>query len=59
MPWKAGDAERHTKQANTSALQSLWAKVANDELDRHGNDGRAIRAANAVVRREKMRRRKK
>lgn len=49
MPWSATDAPRHNKRADTPAKRALWAKVANEELARHGNDGRAIRAANAAV----------
>lgn len=49
MPWTADDAQRHTHKATTSELQELWAKVANDALERTGDEGRAIREANAVV----------
>lgn len=49
MPWIAADAEKHTHKATTPALQALWAKVANDCLERTGDEGRAIREANAVV----------
>jgi hypothetical protein len=49
MPWSPDDAERHTHKAATRELQELWAKVANEALERTGNEGRAIREANAVV----------
>jgi len=49
MPWTAEDAERHTHKATTWELKQLWAKVANESLERTGNEGRAIREANAVV----------
>ncbi|GAL97876.1 hypothetical protein AA0312_0683 [Acetobacter tropicalis NRIC 0312] len=49
MPWNAEDAIRHTHKATTETLQSLWAKVANECLDRTGDEGRAVREANAVV----------
>jgi hypothetical protein len=52
MPWTADEAERHTRKATTSALQELWAKVANEALERTGDEGRAIREANAVVARQ-------
>jgi len=52
MPWTAEDAERHTHKATTRALQELWAKVANDALERLGDEGRAIREANAVIARQ-------
>jgi hypothetical protein len=33
-------------------LKELWAKVANECLERTDDEGRAIREANAVVRRQ-------
>ncbi|WP_026438878.1 hypothetical protein [Acidocella facilis] len=33
-------------------LRALWAKVANETLERTGDEGRAIREANAVVARQ-------
>ena len=55
MPWSADEAGRHTHKATTRALQELWAKVANETLARTGDEGRAIREANAVVAREAAR----
>lgn len=52
MPWTPDDAEKHTHKANTPELQQLWAKVANESLDRDGDEGRAIREANAVIARQ-------
>ncbi len=52
MPWTPDDAERHTRKATTEALRALWAKVANETLERTGDEGRAIREANAVVARQ-------
>jgi hypothetical protein len=52
MPWTQNDAERHTRKATTPALKELWAKVANESLERTGDEGRAIREANAVVGRQ-------
>ena len=49
MPWTPDDAERHTHKATTWALKELWAKVANACLERTGDEGRAIREANAVI----------
>lgn len=49
MPWTADDAPRHSHKATTARLCELWAKVANDCLERTGDEGRAIREANAVV----------
>jgi hypothetical protein len=52
VPWTANDAERHTHKATTSELQELWAKVANEALERTGDEGRAVREANAVIARQ-------
>jgi hypothetical protein len=52
MPWTMNDAERHTHKATTTALKELWAKVANESLERTGDEGRAIREANAVIARQ-------
>jgi hypothetical protein len=52
MPWTANDAESHTHKAITSELKELWAKVANESLERNGDEGRAVREANAVVARQ-------
>lgn len=56
MPWTAADASKHTKHADTSELRELWAKVANEALERSDDEGSAIRQANAVVTREYNRR---
>ena len=32
MPWKASDAEGHSKKASTPKKQETWAKVANKAL---------------------------
>ena len=52
MPWTSDDAERHTHKADNRELQDLWARVANETLERTGDEARAIREANAVVARQ-------
>lgn len=52
MPWTPDDAEKHTHKATSPALKELWAKVANESLERTGDEGRAIREANAVIARQ-------
>ena len=52
MPWTPDEAQRHTHRATSPALKELWAKVANEALDRTGDEGRAIREANAVIARQ-------
>lgn len=53
MPWTPEDAERHTRKADTPELQRLWSEVANRVLEATGDEGRAIREANAVVARNR------
>lgn len=55
MPWKAADAERHMHAAKGHGDQ--WSAVANSVLSSTGDEGRAIREANATVGRT-IRRRK-
>jgi uncharacterized protein YdaT len=52
MPWTAADAERHTKKADNPKRQRMWAEIANSVLADTGNEGRAIREANAAVARD-------
>lgn len=52
MPRTPDDAERHTHETTTWVLKELWAKIANESLERNGHEGRAIREANAVVARQ-------
>jgi hypothetical protein len=35
MPWTQNDAESHTHKATTPELKELWAKVANESLERN------------------------
>jgi uncharacterized protein YdaT len=50
MPWTAKDARSHTKKADTPKKKHQWAKVANAALKEYGGDeGRAVRVANAAV----------
>ena len=49
MSWTPDDAERHTRKATTEELKQLWAKVANESLERTGDEGRAIREAIVVA----------
>jgi uncharacterized protein YdaT len=49
MPWTPDDAPSHTKKANTAKTRRLWAEIANKVLAETGDEGRAIREANAVI----------
>ena len=48
MPWSTEDVDRHKKGLSNDE-KDLWVKVANEVLDKTGDEGRAIREANAVV----------
>jgi uncharacterized protein YdaT len=49
MPWTPDDAPSHSKKAGTPKAQRLWAEIANKVLAETGDEGRAIREANAVI----------
>lgn len=51
MPWKAGDAARHTKKVRSARSKKQWKEVANSVLRSTGDEGRAVREANGVARR--------
>jgi hypothetical protein len=49
MPWLTdADCLRHNRLAE-GRLGEIWRKVANETLERTGDERRAIREANAVV----------
>jgi hypothetical protein len=52
MPWKPEDAPGHTRKADTVRLCETWSEVANKTLAEIGDEGRAVRIANAVVARD-------
>jgi hypothetical protein len=49
MPWTDKGASRHTKKAKSPKRKMQWRKVANSILARTGDEGRAVRGANAAV----------
>jgi hypothetical protein len=49
MPWTSKDAKRHTKAAKSPAAKKQWAKTADAVLAKSGDEGKAIRIANAAV----------
>jgi hypothetical protein len=53
MPWKASDASKHTKKANTPAEAKTWAATANSVLKDTGDEARAIRTANAAIKKKR------
>jgi hypothetical protein len=50
MPWNSSNAKEFTKKAKSPKSQRKWAHVANAVLAKTGDEGSAIRQANAVVR---------
>jgi hypothetical protein len=55
MPWTpdSGPA-RHTKKAKSAGAKKQWSSVANKVLSDSGDEGKAVRIANAAVKKRKM-----
>jgi len=53
MPWKPRDAAKKTKKAASPKAKRQWSDVANSVLKKTGDEGRAIREANAAVSKRK------
>jgi len=50
MPWLPSDGpKRHTKKANTPAKRKQWSSTANSVLEESGDEAKAVRIANAAV----------
>lgn len=49
MPWTPSDATKHTKKATSATSKRQWRDVANAVLKKTGDEGRAVREANAAV----------
>lgn len=49
MPWKPGDASKHTKRATSAAKMRQWSTIANSVLEKTGDEAKAIKIANAAV----------
>jgi uncharacterized protein YdaT len=50
MPWKPNEGPaRHTQKADTPAKRKQWADTANAVLKKSGDEGKAVRIANAAV----------
>ncbi len=52
MPWTLSSGMKHTKKANTPAKKQQWASTANAVLKKSGNEGKAVRIANAAVKKK-------
>lgn len=53
MPWKMSDAPRHTKKAKAPGAKRQWSAVANKVLQDSGDEGKAVRIANAAVKKRR------
>lgn len=53
MPWTIADALGHTKKAGSPAAKRQWASTANAVLKQSGDEGKAVRIANAAVAKRK------
>lgn len=51
MPWKGNSARGFTKKASTPKKKRGWAKVANKVKRSGGSDAKAVKIANAAVKR--------
>lgn len=50
MPWTPNDGPaRHTQKAKSPAAKKQWSAVANKVLADSGDEGKAVRIANAAV----------
>lgn len=49
MPWTAKEAKGHTKKAKSAGAKKQWSATANAVLAKSGDEGKAIRIANAAV----------
>ena len=54
MPWTKASATSHTKKADTPKRKRQWSKVANAVLEETHDEGRAVRIANAAVKKAKL-----
>jgi hypothetical protein len=45
-------AGKHTRKASTPAKQKQWASTANAVLKKSGDEGKAVRIANAAVKKK-------
>lgn len=49
MPWTMESAIKHTKRAKSGATKKQWAATANAVLKKTGDEAKAVRIANAAV----------
>lgn len=54
MPWTKDNAKAKTKKARSPKAKRVWAAVADAVLAKTNDEGRAIREANAMIKRRRM-----
>ena len=59
MPWTASDAISKTRKARSPSAKAQWAAIANSVFAKTGDDAKAIRIANGVLKRGPAKRRKR
>jgi hypothetical protein len=52
MPWGKDDAKQKTHKIEDDKDARQWRDVANEVLERTGDEGRAIREANGIIRKQ-------
>lgn len=55
MPWTPKDASRKTKKASSPKVKRQWSATANAVLKKSGDEGKAVRIANAAVKKRRTR----
>jgi len=53
MPWTSRSASKHSHKASSPKKKRQWSKVANSVLEETADEGRAVRAANAAVKKNR------
>ena len=56
MPWSTRDVSRHNHAVKSPKRKRQWRDVSNSILARTGDEGRAIRGANAAVKKSQSKR---
>lgn len=54
MPWGLSDAPKHTHKAKSKGAKKQWSAVANKVLSATGDDAKAVKIANAAVKKRKV-----
>jgi len=53
MPWRSKDVPAKTSKAKSAVAKKQWTSTANAVLAKSGDDGKAIRIANAAVKKRR------